>query len=465
MFKPAVILSLIALIIFACGSPDQPGEVSQLKVSENHKYLMKKTGQPFFWFGDTAWLLLTKLTREEAETYLENRRRKGFNVVQVMVLQDIPQVNVYGDSALHNGDVTAPKVTPGKSPDDSSRYDYWDHVDFVIDRAAQKGLYMGLVLVWGSNVRAGKVNSAQAEVYASWLAERYKDRKNIVWLNGGDCRGDDSTAVWNTIGTTLQRGDPDHLVTFHPFGRTQSSMWFHDQSWLDFNMFQSGHRRYDQDDTGLAYGEDNWRYVRVDYNKIPVKPTLDGEPSYEGIPQGLHDPSEPYWTDDDVRRYAYWSVFAGACGFTYGHNAVMQMYRPGDDPAYGAREYWYQAIDAPGAGQLQHLKNLMLSYPYFERLPDQSLIAVDQGKRYNYLIATLGENHAFIYTYTDRNMSIQMGKIAGDIVNASWYNPRDGSYTEIGEVQNTGIRTFNPPGQPANGNDWVLVLEQVTHAY
>ena len=54
---------------------------------------MKETGQPFFWLGDTAWLLLTKRNREEAETYLKNRRRKGFNVIQVMVLQNILLVN------------------------------------------------------------------------------------------------------------------------------------------------------------------------------------------------------------------------------------------------------------------------------------------------------------------------------------------------------------------------------------
>jgi hypothetical protein len=50
--------------------------------------------------------------------------------------------------------------------------------------------------------------------------------------------------------------------------------------WLDFNMFQSGHRRYDQDDTPGAKGEANWRYVNEDYAKEPPKPTLDGEPSY-----------------------------------------------------------------------------------------------------------------------------------------------------------------------------------------
>ena len=110
--------------------------------------------------------------------------------------------------------------------------------------------------------------------------------------------GDDGMQIWNIIGNTLKKEDPGHLVTFHPFGRTQSSTWFHRAPWLDFNMFQSGHRDYAQDTSriDLQYGEDNWKYARDDYGKIPVKPTLDGEPSYEGIPHGLHDTLQPRWT-------------------------------------------------------------------------------------------------------------------------------------------------------------------------
>lgn len=65
------------------------------------------------------------------------------------------------------------------------------------------------------------------------------------------------------------------------------------------------------------------------------KPVIDGEPSYENIPIGLHDPSEGRWKAADVRRYAYWSVFAGSCGHTYGHNSIMQMLRPGIATGYG----------------------------------------------------------------------------------------------------------------------------------
>ncbi len=103
---------------------------SLLKVSENKRFLQKENGEPFFWLGDTGWLLFAKLSREEAEQYLEDRRQKGFNVIQVMVLHDITKaVNFYGDSALLNHQVDQPLTTPGNSPTVADEYDYWDHVE------------------------------------------------------------------------------------------------------------------------------------------------------------------------------------------------------------------------------------------------------------------------------------------------------------------------------------------------
>jgi hypothetical protein len=332
----------------------------------------------------------------------------------------------------------------------------------VIDKAAEKGIYIGLVPVWGSNVKGGHVTNEEAEIYARFLAKRYKNRSNIIWLNGGDIRGNDSIRIWNTIGTTINQIDTNNLITFHPFGRTTSSMWFHNESWLDFNMFQSGHRRYDQDDSEWGFGQDNWKYVNHDYALIPVKPTIDGEPSYEGIPQGLHDTLQPYWNADDLRRYAYWSVFAGGFGFTYGANSVMQFHKPTDKkPSYGPREYWDEGIHLPGSGQMKFLKELILSRPFLERVPDQSLVESHNGQQYNYLAATRGTNYAFIYTYTGRNITVQMGKIAGQRVKASWFKPSDGTKIELGEFENHGTHEFDPPGEPAEGNDWVLILDSV----
>ncbi|WP_353718458.1 glycoside hydrolase family 140 protein [Dyadobacter sp. 676] len=433
-----------------------------LKISENKRFLADQDGKPFFWLADTGWLLFTRLTREEADRYLADRQQKGFSVVQVMVVQALRSVNVYGDSALINRNLDAPKTTPGDSFGNAEEYDYWDHVDYIVGRAAERGIKIGMVPIWGNAVKNGKTSAAQATAYARFLAKRYRDYPNIVWINGGDIQGDVVPEVWDAIGSTLRTEDPNHLITFHPFGRMQSSKWFHDREWLDFNMFQSGHRTYAQDNEArdLRYGEDNWRYVEADYARRPVKPVLDGEPSYENIWHGLHDKTQPVWTADDVRRYAYWSVFAGACGFTYGNNAVMQMRNPRTHPEPDPKvSYWDEAIHDPGAGQMVHLKNLMLSKPYFERVPDQSLIA-ENGERYDRLLATRGRDYALIYTWNGRNMKVNMGKIGGAKVNASWYDPRTGQTVVLGKFENKGIKIFDPPGEVRNGNDWVLVLEK-----
>ena len=426
----------------------------RIVVSPNGRFLQTVDGKPFFWLGDTAWLLSQKLDRAETESYLEDRREKGFNVIQCSILHRAVTTNAYGAPALVDGDPARPHTTPGNDPDKTAEYDYWDHIDWLVDTAAAKGIYVAIVPTWGSNVRSGRVNANNVRTYARLLAERYKDRPNIFWLTGGDTRGDQQTDVWRAMGETLKQFAPNHLVTFHPFGRTQSSTWFHQQSWLDFNMFQSGHRRYDQDADGK--GEDNWRFVEEDRSRKPPKPTLDGEPSYEGIPQGLHDPNEPFWTDRDARRYAYWSVFAGAAGHTYGHNAIMQMFKPGQGQgAYGNKMSWVEALDAPGAAQMRHLKTLILSKPYFERMPDQSLIAGENGARYERVIATRGKDYAFLYTYTGRPFQVRMGVLPGGRLRVSWYDPRTGASQAVGTVQNTGVRRFTPPSM----NDWVLVLE------
>lgn len=451
----------ILLLLLASFLTDAQVQRQLLKVSQNKRFFVTADGKPFFWLGDTGWLLFVKLTREETDAYLEDRKQKGFNVIQVMVLHDVKHaVNVYGDSALINHDVSKPKTTPGNDFKDAQQYDFWDNVDYVIDKAAEKGLYLALVPIWGNNVKSGYVNEEQAKQFAKFLADRYKNKTNIIWVNGGDIKGSDSLHVWNALGNTLKANDANHLITFHPRGRSTSSTWFHNKSWLDFNMFQSGHKDYAQDTTEPRMGEDNWKFCENDYSLKPTKPMLDGEPSYEKIPHGLHDTSAPKWTADDVRRYAYWSVLSGACGFTYGHNAVMQFYKAGSGVgAYGCREPWQEALNDDGAKQMQYVKKLVLSKSYLDRIPDQSLIAKKQGMRYDYLVASRGKDYAFIYTYTGRTIPVAMGKITGKKVIAKWYNPKNGSYTVIGKFANNGIKEFTPPGTIKDGNDWVLVLE------
>lgn len=442
----------------------EPWKNGELTVSENQRFLQHQNGKPFFWMADTGWLL-HKLSREEVRRYFRDRRDKGFNVVLLQVVPaSLEFVNYYGRTPFVGQNI--------RQPDGQ----YWKHVDYIVREAAEHGIYMGMDAVWDSVVDDGYLDRDDAAWYGRWIAKRYRDRPNIVWLNGGDSIAHEKIAVWRSLGNAIKENDPNHLMTFHPFGRFSSSTWFHNDSWLDFNIFQSGHRTYKQsfDSVGtdvpgvelptLLKGEDNWKHVIEDYKLYPPKPTLDGEPSYEGIPQGLHDPSQPFWNDNDARRYAYWSVFAGACGHTYGNGSVMQMHRPSDGPegGYGVTKYWFEAIDDPGAGQMQHLKNLMLSRPYFHRIYDPTVVQGNPGYQYDRLMATRGNEFLFAYIYTGRSFSLKMGHVSGSQVRAWWYNPKDGGCVSMGQFPNMGVRKFNPPGSMREGNDWVLVLDDAS---
>jgi hypothetical protein len=432
----------------AFAAPVQP-----IRVSNNGHMFAHADGTPFFWMGDTAWLLLERLTRAEAERYLDTRRCQGFTIVQIMVLHGADQTSRAAGSALIDGDIAAPRIVPG--------YDYWDHLDWVIRTAADRGLYVALVPAWGSLADNGALTPANASGYARFLGARYGRYPNVVWLVGGDTRGDSHRETWETLGSALDAATHGQLIGFHPRGRTDSSWWFHDADWLDFDMFQSGHKSYAQEAaTPDAPSEDNWRFVVQDRARTPPKPTLDGEPSYENIPHGLHDLTQPRWQAADVRRYAYWSVFAGAAGHTYGDNDVMQFYVPGGPaPAFGADTHWADALHAPGAEQMRFLAALI--HAHADRAGDPGMI-VSNGTRYDRVIAARERRAAMAYSYTGAPFTVRLGRIAGREVHARWFSPRTGETHPIGVFANRGVHRFDPPGATQPGNDWVLLLDDTT---
>src|SRR6266850_2175682 len=60
----------------------------RLEVTEDGHYLQYEDHTPFFWLGDTAWELFHRLTKEDIRKYLENRRKKGFTVIQSVILAE-----------------------------------------------------------------------------------------------------------------------------------------------------------------------------------------------------------------------------------------------------------------------------------------------------------------------------------------------------------------------------------------
>lgn len=150
---------------------------------------------------------------------------------------------------------------------------------------------------------------------------------------------------------------------------------------------------------------------------------------------------------------------AGAFGHTYGHNSIWQMYAPPRKPILDAKLTWREALDAPSAKQMGYLRKVIELRPFLTQTPDQSLIAGDVGYGDAHIRALRGDGYALIYTPTGRKLEIQLGKLSGEKVKASWFNPRTGESVVIGELENHGRHRFDPPGEAPPGGDWILALD------
>ena len=464
-----------------------------LKVSADHRYLVHADGTPFLYLGDTAWELFHRLGREDAEHYLETRRRQGFTVVQAVLLAEfdgLDEPNAYGHRPLVAHDPARPDVKPGPGND------YWDHVDDVVRLAAAKGIYVGMLPTWGDKAGPKKWGQGpvifdpdNARLYGRFLGKRYRGAPNVIWILGGDRPAadkekhaeptepqrflpptwgrtgggvDERTAdfrpVWRALAAGLREGDGGrHLITYHPMGDRSSSEWLHGEPWLDFNMLQSGHSARDLP---------NYQMIAADYRRVPPKPVLDGEARYEDHP--INWKPENGWFDEyDVRQAAYWALFAGAFGHTYGCHDVWQFLAPGRKPVSSARTDWRKAIELPGAWQMGHVRRLLLSRPFLSRVPDPSLVVDGQGTGADHVEATrdAGGAYAFVYVPTGRTVAVDLDRLSGAHVKAWWFDPRQGTAQPIGEWPRAGRRAFDPPGEPGRGNDWVLVLDDAGRGF
>jgi hypothetical protein len=443
IFQEISMVAFLATVLALQSGPSVDFRHGDLKVSDNRRYLVHADGTPFFWLGDTAWELFHRLSREEAERYLENRRAKRFTVIQAVALAELDGLhtpNAQGHTPLVEDDPTKPDPA------------YWEDVDWVVKKAEEKGLYVGLLPTWGDKVvkmwGVGPeiFTPEKAYAYGLFIGKRYQSSPNVIWILGGDRPAEKNLEVWRAMARGIKDGDGGrHLKTFHPPGGQNSAKWFHDDAWLDLNMLQTGHAR----------NTDSASRIDALYRREPPKPVLDGEPTYEDHPLAFK-PQNGYAEALDVRKYLYWDLFAGACGHTYGCHNVWQMCAEGRKPISWAHASWQDSLDFPGAGQMGHARTLLESLPFLSRVPDQSLIASDPGKAGDQVRATRGDGYLLVYLPTPKPVTITLGKIAGKNVTESWFDPRTGDSVKGSSLENSGTREFTPPS--GSGPDWVLIL-------
>lgn len=428
----------------------------RLVVHENGRYLATESGEPFFWQGDTAWELFHRCDRKEARLYLEKRASQGFNVIQAVLLAELDGLNTpnpYGNMPLQHNDPTQPNEA------------YFADVDSILKMGEELGFYFALLPTWGDklNTKSWGVgpeifNPDNARVYGEWIGNRYKNYDNIIWIIGGDRNPRENSKdveVWNQMAEGIAKGAGGYnntLMSFHPQPKDGggSSTWFHKEEWLDFNMHQTGH----------CANQGTYKHITHDYALLPTKPVFDGEPLYEDHPNCFDAKNLGHSIPEDIRRIMYWNVFAGAFGQTYGCHAVWQMFKLDKDPINQPLRPWPVALDLPMANQIQHLKKLMLSRPFFTRIPDQSMVNDVQEETSNYIIATRDSNgqYAMIYFPTGGKANLNLSALTNASLTAWWYDPRTGHAFSTKKIPRSD-QVFVQTPTSGIGNDWVLVID------
>lgn len=452
------LLFTLFLMSFVISMIAQTKSLPRIQVSENKRFLVTAGGKPFFWLADTAWELFHRCDSAEADRYLRKRAEQGFNVVQAVALAELDGLNTpnaNGDKPLIDNDLNQPNEK------------YFQHVDFMIDRAGELGIYIALLPTWGDKLFAdnwGKgpeiFNPQNARTFGKWIGNRYQNRTNLVWVLGGDRNpreGSQDVEVWRQMAAGIAEaagGNDKALMTLHPQPTEPggSSNWFHKDAWLDFNMHQTGH----------CANQPTYQKITHDYNLQPTKPTLDGEPLYEDHPNCFNAKELGHSVPEDIRRIMYWNVFAGACGQTYGCHDIWQMYKIGREPINQPLRPWEKALDLPMANQVKHLKKLILSRTFLTRIPDQTMVVTQQIEDENYVIATRDSkgSYAFIYFPTGKSVTLNVSKLTGSQLKATWYDPRTGVYLNEKIISKSASYKPTLPSS-GKGQDWVLVIDAV----
>lgn len=456
------------------GTPQ--GGLPRVSVHPGGRYLQTSTGKPFFWLADTAWQLLQWLNWDDCRYYLHVRARQGYNVIQIVALCEFDGVS----------EPTAMGFKPFQDlkslrPND----EFFGYIRRVIDEAASLGIYVALLPTWGARLTAPwgpeprlfrMDNLDQARSYTNYLARLLRDRTNVIWMLGGDRPARllpnrvnayaqragfpasyDFRPIWDAMAAGILDEIAAPLLLYHPNGGEQStSVLMSETRWLSVNGMQSGH--------GSGHNVPVWKWVARDLAMTPRKPTVDLEQNYEDHPVNpwpRWDPANGYFTDADVRRQAYRSVFAGACGVTYGNHSVWQFAGSMPETQNHALLGWREALHRPGARQLVFLHDLMRSRPFFTRIPAPELLpdAASETDNSRAMLATRDEKNSFAFVYYPNPAQPSQIDLTGfpESLTGWWFDPQTGMATRITTPLKAGRQTVT---SPVAGLDWVLVVDE-----
>jgi hypothetical protein len=424
----------------ACATRSSNGAIFPLDVRPGKRHMEDASGRPFFMHGDTAWSLIAQLGTRDAELYLRDRKTRGFNTILVNLIEhkfaSNAPANAYGDRPFADGDDYG-------APNEA----YFEHADRVLRTACELGL---LVLLTPSYVGNGggaegwyremrRAGADKMRAYGRFLGRRYGSLDNIIWVQGGDYDPPDKGLI-RALAKGIEESDPAPapLQTAHGSPGGSALGYWSGESWLAI-------------DNVYTY-EPVHSAAFAQYRRPEGIPFFLMESAYEDE----HDAGE-----HRLRMQAYQATFSGAMGHIFGNNPIWHFDGPG---LYRAPTDWKGALDSRGARSMTLLVNLISSLKWWLLEPDteNALLVRGSGSEEERAIAARAGDGSFalVYVPTSRNITLDLGRLAGPIIDATWFDPSSGRYSPVeGSPFNADFQSLRPaPSNDAGFSDWVLKL-------
>jgi hypothetical protein len=325
-----------------------------VRVAADKRHLEYTDSTPFFWLGDTWWMGLCARLRwpEDVKKLAEDRKAKGFNVIQIVA-------GLYPD--MHPFDPRGANEAgfPWEKDYKAIRPEYFDKADERIKYLVDEGFTPCIVGAWGYFMPwmgVDKMKQHWRYLIARWGALPVvwcaAGEANLPWYLAKGFPYDDRGQVtqWTEVMKYIRQTDFFHRpLTIHPtgIGRLSARHATDDPKLLDIDMLQTPHGEQGAVAPTVAT-------VRQSYNDTPRMPVIDGEASYEM----LMDSIKTEWT----RRMFWLCMTNGAAGHTYGANGIWQVNRKGqphgpsphhppNSTGYGVIA-WDDAMNLPGSKQV-----------------------------------------------------------------------------------------------------------------
>ncbi len=436
---------------FTCVKNSSPHLIYQ-RGSINHPrgtyHLSYANGTPFFWAGCTAWNGTLKSTEAEWDTYLADRARNNYSVIQFVTTQwrggahnSLGQVAFEGSGKI--------KINP----------DFFRHLDGKIDKINEHGLVAAPVLLWALATYTGRELSPgyylpeeEAILLARYMVARYGGN-HVIWILGGDGKyTDENEQRWKNIGRGVFTQEHPGLVALHPGGASWIGEVYAREPWVDIIGYQSGHNASEKTVNFINKGP-----ISAVWHQLPPRPVINMEPLYEE--------TNPSLTATDIRNASYWSILnLPTAGITYGAHGLWPWLRDGEKILNHRQtgegiSRWHQSIKLPGSVQVGYLSKFIQRLEWWNLKPASGLLAEQPGdKAFNRFISlSRTDDGQTIVAYVPKPNPVRLYNFNREVYEGQWFNPASNQTSHATITGKNGIMEIVPP---AGAEDMVLVLHR-----